>query len=329
MGIMQNKVTRRVALGTFAAGLGGAALVLQSLKSKYRTELPPGPKRQDGKDPNYEKDWETFAEMVDVPVVPIDGPSTITLDFKPQAGAKYRVTTLLAVYWKRFSEKEFPSSPLWYSVSDGLAAVISPIVEAEPAILITAEKSFTKNHLTSEADSRKDDPVDECVFVPTNRGTAYFKGDKSAYAKIPETEVNAACADLGKAIVFGYPRGKPLVKGVKWPISEALNSCIRLPCTVDGFAKIAGKRVAKILATGSITDAQLDDYCRQHYATVLMQKSTDHTLLEEAESRPFQLLAYVDVETGIAVRQECRLSSGPKAGLSGQTSYLITHVHDS
>jgi hypothetical protein len=37
---MSNKVTRRVALGSIAAGLGTVAVVVQSLKQKYRVELP-------------------------------------------------------------------------------------------------------------------------------------------------------------------------------------------------------------------------------------------------------------------------------------------------
>jgi hypothetical protein len=42
MGIMSNKVTRRVALGSIAAGLGGTALVLRALKARYDVAMPSG-----------------------------------------------------------------------------------------------------------------------------------------------------------------------------------------------------------------------------------------------------------------------------------------------
>ncbi len=42
MGVMSNKVTRRVALGSIAGGLATGALVLRALRSKYHINLPDG-----------------------------------------------------------------------------------------------------------------------------------------------------------------------------------------------------------------------------------------------------------------------------------------------
>jgi hypothetical protein len=42
MGIMSNKVTRRVALGSLAGGLAAAPLVIHALKSKYHVDMPDG-----------------------------------------------------------------------------------------------------------------------------------------------------------------------------------------------------------------------------------------------------------------------------------------------
>jgi hypothetical protein len=42
MGIMSNKVTRRVALGSIAGGLAGTVAVLSALKGKYRVDMPDG-----------------------------------------------------------------------------------------------------------------------------------------------------------------------------------------------------------------------------------------------------------------------------------------------
>ncbi|MGO8744936.1 MAG: hypothetical protein ACLQNE_02995 [Thermoguttaceae bacterium] len=42
MGIMQNKVSRRVAIGSIAAGLGGTAIVIRALRGKYKVDLPEG-----------------------------------------------------------------------------------------------------------------------------------------------------------------------------------------------------------------------------------------------------------------------------------------------
>ena len=45
MGIMQNKVTRRVALGSIAAGLAGTPIVIRALRGKYEVDLPEGTAR--------------------------------------------------------------------------------------------------------------------------------------------------------------------------------------------------------------------------------------------------------------------------------------------
>ena len=42
MGIMDNKVTRRIALGTIAGGLAGAAIVIHALKDRYKVNMPSG-----------------------------------------------------------------------------------------------------------------------------------------------------------------------------------------------------------------------------------------------------------------------------------------------
>lgn len=42
MGIMSNKITRRVALGSIVVGLGGTAFVLQALRGKYCVDLSQG-----------------------------------------------------------------------------------------------------------------------------------------------------------------------------------------------------------------------------------------------------------------------------------------------
>jgi hypothetical protein len=40
MDIVRNKITRRVALGSIAGGLAGAAAVVQTLKGRYRVNMP-------------------------------------------------------------------------------------------------------------------------------------------------------------------------------------------------------------------------------------------------------------------------------------------------
>lgn len=325
----KKKVTRRLAMGTAIGTIAASPFILRALKGRYQTELPQGEKQQYQKDPDYEKDWNRFLEMVDVPIQNIDDLSTITLDLRPQIGTRYRVISVLATYWKRFSPAEFPSSPLWYSVCDGQATIIPPIVDTEPAILVSAERSFTKNHLNERSDCCKDNPVGECVFVPTDNGVDYFKADRGTYSKIPVNGVNIACADLGKAILFGYPQESPLAKGAKWTMPGISGYYVRLPSAVVGFANVAGKRAVKILATGDIDDAESEYYRQHRYVSVLMQHMPGNTLLEEPERRPFQVVAYVDLETGITLRQECKLSPGPKAGSIGQTSYLITQAVNS
>ena len=149
MGIMRDKVTRRVALGTLAAGLGGTALVLRALRGKFRTELPQRAEHLYQKDPNYEKDWASYAEMVDVPVKPIDGPSSVTLDLKVPVGTEYRVVSIRSVYDSEFSPSEYPSPPLWYSISEGRISVIPSVVDDKLAVMVSTVSSLQSSTLTN------------------------------------------------------------------------------------------------------------------------------------------------------------------------------------
>lgn len=145
MGIMSNKVTRRVALGSITAGLGGAVAVLYALKGRYQTELPSG--QHGGKyreDPNYASDWEKYVKMLDVPIKKIEGPTKCVLSYRPQVGSTFRVISLTASYEENIYPVKYPAPPFWYTVTDGKVAVVPPIEDAKPALLVSARELVTK-----------------------------------------------------------------------------------------------------------------------------------------------------------------------------------------
>ena len=105
MGIMSNKVTRRVALGSIVGGLAGTALVLRALKGKYTVPAPEN---------KYLTEWENCEQMLSVPVEDITGPSTVALAFKPPVGFECKMIRVSADYWEQL---EFLRSMLIHQVS--------------------------------------------------------------------------------------------------------------------------------------------------------------------------------------------------------------------
>ena len=110
---MSNKITRRVALGTIAGGLGGAALILRSLKGKYETEVPESGnfgspiehyyksvrhatfKKLDSE--SFAKEWDHDRHPIDISIKTIRGPSSVRLGFEQQKGLDFRVLSICAI----------------------------------------------------------------------------------------------------------------------------------------------------------------------------------------------------------------------------------------
>jgi len=302
----KRKLTRRVILGSLAGGLGGAALILHTLKGRYRVAMPDRRKE-------YTAEWSKYVKALDLSVEDIDGPSTFTLDCKPTVGTKFQVLSITAMYHRSGYPLKYPEAPGMYLIYDGEVEVVPPIVEKRPALSITA------TGLVKTPDSRESIPPGKCIFVPRNGGEeGFFEVDNGAPRKLSASKINSACAEIGGVIKFDYPKDTVLTKGAHWVIPATSGLGLELACEVVGFAKIIGRNTAKIAAERYLNnqdvqqfvvsnteraktlqenrdnDLQLDQHMKEELDQVISEKST----------RTYQFAAYVDLQTGITLREE-------------------------
>lgn len=337
MGIMSNKVSRRVALSSIAGGLASTAAVLSVLKGRYKTNMP---QRASGTDPNYNKGWNKYLKMVNVPIIELDDLSTATLDLRPQVGQKQRVVSLRSTYWKRSSPAVYPQPPIWYEVCEGQVAAVPPIQDTTTAISISVKKAFEWKRAYGHDDRYRDKPIDECVIVPSSDGIDYFEVNNGVYKRLPASKMNTNCVLIGRAIVFNYPHNTPITKGTKWVLPGASFYGVDLPCEVVGFARVAGKRTAKIVGEKHLDNQEIERCCRHGCAAYTVRIESQPSPLSLAakqkiekdafsgqQNKVLQIISYVDVETGVTLRQESRLTDYQvDAEHAGQASIFITQV---
>jgi hypothetical protein len=267
MGIMQNKVTRRIALGSIVGGLAGTALVLRSLKGRYNITVP-----HDNKE--YVTDWGKYVKMVDVGIKEIEGPATFTLNYQPQIGTGFRVVGIRASYSDAESAK-YPQPPRCYTFAEGSAAVIPAVMNDSPALLISTDKQGAQGRTFGEKRT-----AGKYILVPRRGGVDYFQVDRGAPQRVPSASVAIACAELGSLLWFDYPQQKTLSEGFKWITSRTSDNALELACEVVGFAEVAGRQAAKI--------------------------SAGPTKALDEMGATYHIVCYVDLKTGLPVRQEWR-----------------------
>jgi hypothetical protein len=326
---MDQKVTRRAAIGTIIGGVVAAPVAYYFLKGGD-TVKPPGPK--------FQKAWSKSVKMFDIPVNEISGPSTITLDCRPRVGAKYRMISLLAFNDSRSYPAEYPQPPLAYIFTDAQIAAISPIVPGRPALLIRAEKQIFRRR-----DSDNTIPGGECVVVPRkdNGGLDYFEPGQGAPKKILLEKVNWACRTFGSYLTFNYPKGKAMAKGEKWTIPRALESAIptfsdypvELPCEIVGFAKIEGWETMKINVERHCDNKEIQEMLNWQIQQTKNEEERKwlkeylQRVVDDERSDEFHITSYVDLKTGLNVRYEERLTSHiPKAPNDGPKDVFISQL---
>jgi len=318
---VDNKVTRRVAIGTIIGGVVAAPFVIYAWKVS-RTVKPPRGK--------FQKEWADMVKTLDVPIKEIDGPSTFTLDFRPQVGMKFRAISLDAIYEEDSYLAEYPQLPEFYIISNGQVKAISPIVGNKPALLVTAEKQTVRarNYF-------KEEPGGECVVVPKkdNDGVDYYEAGHGAPKKIPIEKVNRACMNLGSSLAFNYPIGKTLAKGMKWTIPRTANNSQELPCEIVGFAEVAGRETAKMMVERHLNNQEIQDringYIQQEKEE--KQRTSWKTYLEriikEERTEIIYITSYVDLKTGLNVRYEWKyMTHIPKEPKKDSTYIIISQV---
>lgn len=301
MGMMQNKVNRRIALGSIVGGLAGTVAILQTLKSWYPA-LPDDRRK-------YVADWERNLKLVDVPIKEMDGPSTFVLDYKPQVDMKFRAACLYASY----EQEDYPKPPNFHSIADGQLTVRSPIVGDRSALLVASREDQT--FFTTRESKKK--PTGECFVVPKIvdglfDGFSYYAIDDTSKELLP-ADVNSSCCILANAVMFNYPPGRTLVKGAKWTVPENLSHSVELPCEVVGFAEIAGRKTAKVFAEQRLDDKQYQHYVVRSWQVVkeLGYGGMDAQLRDDLNEAVRYKLAFdirvtffVDLSLGICIRNE-------------------------
>jgi hypothetical protein len=248
MGIMSNKVSRRVALGTIAGGLAGTAIIVHALKGKYKVNVS-----DEGK---YATEWKKYVKRLDVPIRKTDGPATFSLDFKPQMDMQCHAIFIFAAYnGQGVNLMKYPQLPFCFSVAEADVATRAPVVDDTPALSING-------NLVSLSPTVHDEiPRGTCVVVPRDGGADYFEVSRGTLHKIATAKVNVGCVAVGEVFAFDYPKRKSLSNGAKWSIPKAASPYpMELSCQCVGFAQIAERETVLMSAERQMNNQEVQDY---------------------------------------------------------------------
>ena len=335
MGIMSNKFSRRVALGSMVGGLASAAVVTRVLKSRYKTEVPPLGK--------YELEWGKYVKMFDVPIKEIEGPATFTLDFRPVINKEFRVISLRTSYRPKAFPGNFPQPPLNFSVVKGVVTAVPPVVANSPGLLVKTQDSFTTSRNFYKEHTERLGRA--CIIVFQNGDLEYFDANQHVPKKLSKAEVSRACIELIEGVTYNYPVGKPLAKGAKWSMPDMTQHGVERSCEISGFANVGGKRTMVVSSLRDLDsqacqqsfiargEQQLQELNAKQGKDAAEAKAALTAMLQQIKkttvTQTYQLTAHVDLETGIVVRQESRstVRCSKGAGLDDET--CITQMFDS
>ena len=208
-----------------------------------------------------------------------------------------------------------------------------PVVDGNPAPLISLTDCFEKSHVNDKIDRRRDFPTGEPVVASANDSIDYFAIDHNTLKNVSSTDVDFPYISLAKMVFFDCPRKKPLIRGAQWIMPGTKGCGVSLPCEVVGFFQVGERRTAKVLGKKHLTNQEVRQCSDSHYAVIVVQETSSKKASEDTfigqGSPAFQLISYLDLDTGIALRQECTLSDyRTVANPSGQTSVSITQVID-
>jgi hypothetical protein len=319
MGIMSNKVTRRVALGSIAGGLAGGAAVIHALKGRYSVRLREG-------NPDFEKGWKDYALGFDVSVEKEkDGPSVSVsvLDYRPQVGEKFRARYFYASSYSDLWPNEWHNGiPRCYTPLDGTLTVERPVLGDRPAILIDVRKAVTK-HAARSSEQR---PGGTYLVASANDGLTYFQVNAGKQLQVPVTKVPSSCAGLAAGVLynFHYPKDEALAPGAAWTIPATPQQFIPRPCKLIDFALLAGRKTVHVLSEEHFNNQEYRQYlvqlaqCRKKAGEPSSQidEELKYGLESAADSRTTwsqRLEAYIDMKTGLVWRLESGglLHTGP------------------
>ena len=140
----------------------------------------------------------------------------------------------------------------------------------------------------------------------------YYTTDHGAAEKVPYSRVNMGCVELAAGLTCNYPQGTVLKKGMNWTIPKASSYYgIEFPCKIVGLAEVAGRETVEI-----VSERRIDEPEPESPGT--------------ARTQTYYITYYVELSTGITVRQEYRtIIHRPATPEKDQAAYTFNQVLES
>lgn len=268
-----------------------------------KRELPKG---------KFATQWDECVKMLDVPIEEVAGPAKFTLAIRPKENSVFDVLSIRAGYGEDYSTSDYPEPPLMYDTAGATVSAIAPIVDDKPALLIDAKTLEVRSR-----GSAQEMPGGKCILVP-NGDLHYYEVGNGAPKKLAAGEVDAVCAQMGRRITFRYPTEKTLTKGTTWTIPAESGMGFDLPCEIAGYATVAGRKTAKILGQRHLTTQELaglfDCLIEQEKKLsndpeiIASIRKASADARKAGHTRSHQIVAYVDLETGLVLHQDFRMT---------------------
>lgn len=351
----KEKVTRRAAIGVAIGSVAAAPFIVRALRGKYELDMPDGDQSLSRRNPQYESDWKHYCELLSVPTSEIEGPSTFTLDYHLQTGLAFRAIVVSAVYGQKVTSAGHFQLPQSFGIADGQVCTISPVIDSYPTISLQPDARAVKSPTCDTSLPRR-----KCVVVAVD-GKLYLQEDDRDLMELPSPKVHPACAEFLQAWVHELPVGRPLTTGDEWTIGKNEVDGVELPCKVAGFAEILDRQAVKLVVERHLNADENQRYLahcldlESKMPTEFLEEQLEHMLQGESadeaelirramkqaadmphdyrlkqaiaqqETRSFHIESYVDLATGLTLRQESRTVTEDHSPDGPVTTAVVTY----
>jgi hypothetical protein len=319
MGFRDNKVTRRVALGTIAAGMAGSAFVIKALKAKYQTPIPASPRYEE----KFVTAWADSLKQIAIPSQKIAGPSSFSVKLNVPEGKAYDVFVLDCSFTEGENVETLDPTVFPLVFTRGHGIIKAKRLAGKDSLVLSAKADLFEA-LARNCDPAKglDTSTGEYVFVPKGDRIGDVILSDGSTRSFPGGNLPLCCTYLASALWYYFPGEAHLKAGANWQIPPGIDSEFALPCEVVGFERMAGRDTAVISCRREQQEFRTSNNCV--YVSVAKVSRTHKEVLKttskEFKSRnSFHLTAHLDLETGLPVRQELRSR--------GELQMPNSHVH--
>ena len=315
MGIMSNKVSRRVALGSIAGGLAGTAAVLSVLRARYSDDAPG--------EGTYETDWEKYVRLLDVPIKETAAPASCTLEVRPTEEEKFRVVRISAWYPESTPEKLVSQPPVTFSAVDGSLTFVPPVIDDKLSVAVHVNDSFSANRRDpGRTDDVGKDRLRACIIAFLNGHLGFYDVNGGISEELPRKKVSSGCIDLAEAVVCDYPKGVALKKGTQWKARQTVGGQKEASFEVTGYATVGRKKTvvaeslrrldARAVQQKLIRALQEEIKSRKRNGDPPLSAAKIAEVMDETKTmvatETARLVIYIGIESGLVLRQESRIT---------------------